>query len=145
MRKWLSVALLAGCTINQPPAQQYSGGGYQQPPTQGNPQPPPPEPEPPVYQPPSNDTAYSESVAPIYVDVNVSVEGQSVPSIDVFYSELAAYGTWYDDKTFGWVFAPADNAYQPYTNGHWKQSEFGWTWVSSDPFGWATDHYGRWV
>ena len=62
-----------------------------------------------------------------------------------FYTELAPYGSWYDDRTYGYVFAPSIPNYTPYSNGHWKNTEYGFTWVSGDPFGWATDHYGRWV
>lgn len=31
------------------------------------------------------------------------------------------------------------NELSPYENDH------GWTWVSDEPFGWATCHYGRWA
>ena len=63
----------------------------------------------------------------------------------MFYDQLQPYGTWYDDATFGWVFAPSQPSYVPYSNGYWKYTDYGWTWVSADPFGWATDHYGRWL
>src|SRR5690606_30432372 len=32
-----------------------------------------------------------------------------------------------------------------YTNGHWVMTEYGNTWVSDYPWGWAAFHYGRWV
>src|SRR5688500_8090918 len=106
MRKWFCVVLLAGCTVQSSPQPQY---GYRQPRQypQRQPEPPPPQPEPAVvvYQPPA--TTYHEPIGPLYIDVNFDLEGQSVPSIDVFYNELAPYGSWYDDKTFGWVFAPS--------------------------------------
>ena len=82
---------------------------------------------------------------PVYDTVNVDVAGNDVPSVDVFYNDLAPYGTWYDDPTYGWVFAPPSPSYVPYSNGHWAYTDYGYTWVSDDPFGWATDHYGRWV
>ena len=68
-----------------------------------------------------------------------------MPSIDVFYNDLAPHGSWYDDPTYGWVFAPPSPTYMPYSNGRWVYTDYGYTWVSADPFGWATDHYGRWV
>ena len=43
------------------------------------------------------------------------------------------------------MFAPPSPAYVPYSNGRWSYTDYGYTWVSADPFGWATDHYGRWV
>ncbi|MGK5081773.1 DUF6600 domain-containing protein [Bdellovibrionota bacterium FG-1] len=32
----------------------------------------------------------------------------------------------------------------PYQNGYWAWTDDGWTWVSNDPWGWMTDHYGIW-
>ena len=35
--------------------------------------------------------------------------------------------------------------WQPYTLGYWVWTDqFGWMWISNEPFGWATFHYGRW-
>ncbi|HEY6178382.1 MAG TPA: DUF6600 domain-containing protein, partial [Kofleriaceae bacterium] len=156
---WLSAATLSGCVVRTAP-QPY----YQQPPpqvAQQDPQPPPAQPpaQPPpaeTYQPPPADyqppppaqppdppsETYSD---PVYTDLNVEVAGSDVPSVDVFYDQLSPYGTWYDDPTYGWVFTPGDASYVPYTNGRWTNTDYGFTWVSNDPFGWATDHYGRWV
>jgi hypothetical protein len=98
------------------------------------------------YQPPPPQTLqtvyYDE---PGYDTVNVNATGEAVGSIDVFYDQLDPYGTWHDDATYGWVFSPSQSSYVPYSNGHWKYTDYGMLWVSSDPFGWATDHYGRWV
>ena len=115
---------------SQPPPDQYA----QQP---GYAQPPPPAPAAP---PPT--TVYR---GPTYDNVTVDVAGSNVPSIDVFYNDLAPYGSWYNDPTYGWVFAPPSPSYVPYSNGHWTYTDYGYTWQSADPFGWATDHYGRWV
>ena len=36
--------------------------------------------------------------------------------------------------------------FQPYaTGGHWVYSDWGWTWESDYPWGWAPFHYGRWA
>lgn len=73
-------------------------------------------------------------------DVNVSV------SIGTFYDDLSPYGSW-TDYDGAYVFIPARLApeWRPYTRGHWVYSEeYGWLWVSDEPFGWATYHYGRW-
>src|SRR6185436_11166126 len=110
-------------------------------------QPPPP---PPQQQPPPPPVVQQTPPAPVYTGpvydtVNVSVTGNNVPSVDVFYNDLAPYGSWYDDPTYGWVFAPPSPTYTPYSNGRWAYTDYGYTWVSADPFGWATDHYGRWV
>jgi len=34
---------------------------------------------------------------------------------------------------------------KPYTDGRSEWSEQGWIWISYEPWGWATYHYGRWV
>jgi hypothetical protein len=73
-----------------------------------------------------------------------SLPGEAVPSTDVFYDQLAPYGVWVDDPTVGQVFIPDESGYVPYTNGHWEDTDVGFVWVSSEPFAWATSHYGRW-
>ena len=83
--------------------------------------------------------------ASIYADVNVAPIGEEVPDVTVFYDRLAPYGSWRDDPIYGYVFVPADTGYVPYSNGYWKLTDFGWTWIAADPHGWATSHYGRWV
>ena len=41
--------------------------------------------------------------------------GESVvPSVDVFFNDLAPNGSWYDDSENGWVFAPPSPTYVPY-------------------------------
>ncbi len=33
----------------------------------------------------------------------------------------------------------------PYRYGYWSYDQnYGWTWVSNEPWGWMTDHYGIW-
>jgi hypothetical protein len=63
-----------------------------------------------------------------------------------FYDELDPYGTWVDDPQYGNVWIPdADDNFRPYaTRGHWVVTDYGNTWVSDYPWGWATFHYGRW-
>jgi uncharacterized protein DUF6600 len=63
-----------------------------------------------------------------------------------FYDDLAPYGTWYERSPYGWVWSPTSvtTGWRPYTVGYWAYTDFGWTWVSDDPWGWAPYHYGRW-
>ena len=63
-----------------------------------------------------------------------------------FYNSLQDYGTWIQDDRFGDVWVPdVDGDFRPYaTNGYWVQTDYGTTWVSDYPWGWATFHYGRW-
>ena len=78
-------------------------------------------------------------------DVSASIGGEPIDSVDVFYNQLSPYGMWVDDPQFGTVFTPDDAGYVPYTNGFWQYTDAGMMWVSNDPFGWATSHYGRWA
>jgi len=63
-----------------------------------------------------------------------------------FYDELAPYGTWSEMAPYGHVWRPSSiySGWRPYTTGSWAYTDFGWTYVSDDPWGWATYHYGRW-
>jgi hypothetical protein len=65
-----------------------------------------------------------------------------------FYEPLGAYGSWFNTRNFGYVYQPTvvrDVSWRPYTRGRWAFTDQGWTWVSSEPFGWACYHYGRWA
>lgn len=68
-------------------------------------------------------------------------------SYDDFYQALGPYGLWIDDPQYGYVWSPnVDGEFRPYyTSGHWAMTEYGNTWVSDYPWGWATFHYGRWT
>ncbi|HEY1810895.1 MAG TPA: DUF6600 domain-containing protein [Kofleriaceae bacterium] len=91
------------------------------------------------------------------VDVNANVNvngddsydstapGDPIESTDVFYDQLQPYGTWVDEPDVGRVFIPDTQNYVPYTNGHWENTSVGMVWVSSEPYAWAVNHYGRWA
>jgi hypothetical protein len=63
---------------------------------------------------------------------------------------LAGQGNWvYINGNRYWApntyVLAAGEEWVPYQNGYWTFSEgYGYTWVSYDPWGWATDHYGVW-
>src|SRR5262252_2503649 len=67
-------------------------------------------------------------------------------SVSVFYNDLAPYGQWVDTAPYGWCWAPQQVpvVWRPYSDGYWVYTDFGWAWVSDEPWGWATYHYGRW-
>ncbi|NNM95436.1 MAG: hypothetical protein HKL88_08245 [Bacteroidia bacterium] len=74
-------------------------------------------------------------------------QGPYVTSLQTFYDELAPYGQWVNNPTYGYVFYPnAGPGFVPYsTNGNWLyNNNYGWTWNSGYPWGWACFHYGRW-
>lgn len=67
--------------------------------------------------------------------------------VGFFYDELSPYGEWVRTREYGWAWYPldVDPYWRPYLKGRWTLTEYGWTWVSHEPFGWATYHYGRWA
>ena len=80
-----------------------------------------------------------------FADISIST---TTVDYQYFNDALAPYGTWYDTEEYGSVWQPAvcrEPDWRPYTRGQWSCSDRGWTWVSSEPFGWATYHYGRWA
>jgi hypothetical protein len=65
-------------------------------------------------------------------------------SYSLFYTRLETFGAWLDTPTYGYVWQPGgameSRSWRPYTNGHWVYTDAGWTWISDEPFGWATYH-----
>jgi hypothetical protein len=75
-------------------------------------------------------------------------EHRPTASYDTFYTQLDRYGDWRETSDYGYVWQPRQaqsRTWRPYTDGHWVYTDVGWTWVSEEPFGWATYHYGRWT
>jgi hypothetical protein len=72
-----------------------------------------------------------------------------VQSDDFYGSEsLNSYGRWIKLSKWGACWQPTDmpSGWSPYSNGSWKQSDnYGWTFVSDEPWAWACYHYGRWA
>jgi hypothetical protein len=67
----------------------------------------------------------------------------------IFYDRLSGDGTWFESPQYGYVWRPSvcvsNRGWRPYTHGSWAYTDYGWSWVSTESFGWATYHYGRWV
>lgn len=64
-----------------------------------------------------------------------------------FEYELALFGQWTYIFPYGYVWVPGGIAvdWRPYWHGRWMWvPACGWTWLSYEPWGWATAHYGRW-
>ncbi|MCU0778823.1 MAG: hypothetical protein MUF86_14330, partial [Akkermansiaceae bacterium] len=73
---------------------------------------------------------------------------EPVADYGMFYDSLSAYGSWFETPDYGYVWQPVivrDVSWRPYTRGRWVCTDYGWTWISDEPFGWATYHYGRWA
>ncbi|HEX7261191.1 MAG TPA: DUF6600 domain-containing protein, partial [Luteolibacter sp.] len=75
-------------------------------------------------------------------------QSEPVGDYGMFYDSLSSYGSWFESPDYGYVWQPVcvrDSNWRPYSRGRWVCSDRGWTWVSEEPFGWATYHYGRWA
>jgi FecR protein len=63
-------------------------------------------------------------------------------------SDLNQYGTYFDAPGYGDVWQPngVGLGWDPFSNGYWSYTPgFGYTWISSYPWGWMPYRYGRWV
>ena len=94
------------------------------------------------------DEDYADEADPVYQG-RVVPATQQVTSVETFYEPLDNYGDWIQTDDYGYVFQPqvatGNRNWRPYTDGHWVQTDYGWTWQSNEDFGWATYHYGRWA
>ena len=64
-----------------------------------------------------------------------------------FYSALAPHGEWIEVESGTRVWRPfhISNQWRPYLDGRWVWTDdYGWYWMSNEPFGRITYHYGRW-
>lgn len=70
------------------------------------------------------------------------------PEFRLFYDTLTDYGEWVLIEPWGYVFRPRVNfdKWRPFGEGTWVPTDlYGWVWLSSEPYGWATYHYGDWA
>ena len=84
---------------------------------------------------------------PFYNDRHRVTEARGEDWVDdgVFYDRLSPHGSWtWTQGQYVWVPTGVDAGWRPYTRGRWVYTDYGWTWASNEPFGWATYHYGRW-
>ena len=68
------------------------------------------------------------------------------PDQNTFQRALSPYGRWVDTADYGRVWVPyeTDSDWQPYTDGRWVDTQWGWSFAPAVPWGWAAFHYGRW-
>jgi len=102
-----------------------------------------PAPAPVVYVPPAP-APQPQPVVVVQPPVQPSVV--VIQSENDFYEPLAAHGRWEVVGTYGrcWIPGHVEAGWRPYSNGYWQRTDAGWYWVSEEPWGWATYHYGRW-
>jgi hypothetical protein len=101
---------------------------------------PPPAPQPPpvIVEPPLQPPVVVSPPAPAPV---VVIQAESD-----FYEPLSPHGRWVVVPGYGysWVPARVETGWRPYSDGYWQRTDAGWYWMSEEPWGWATYHYGRW-
>lgn len=109
------------------------------------PAPPPPVVEAPPAAPPPTPVIVVPPVAPAPVVV-ASTPVVVIQSESDFYEPLTPYGRWVVVAGYGrcWVPGRIEAEWRPYSNGYWQRTDAGWYWMSEEPWGWATYHYGRW-
>ena len=75
------------------------------------------------------------------------IQAHTTFSFNLFFDALAPFGNWISMPDYGYAWQPTDVGpnWRPYTSGQWVWTDYGWTWVSYEPWGWAPYHYGRWV
>jgi len=100
--------------------------------------------------PPPAEQPAAVSLAPVQpTPVQAAPAVSADASLQTFYDILSPYGSWVAMAGYGYVWQPAatlqDFRWRPYTFGHWAFTDDGWTWMSDEPFGWITYHYGRWM
>jgi hypothetical protein len=66
--------------------------------------------------------------------------------IGFFYSSLSPHGEWIEAGPGFLVWRPfhIHRHWRPYLIGRWMWTDYGWYWMSDEPFGWIVYHYGRW-
>jgi hypothetical protein len=74
-------------------------------------------------------------------------EGTVIVSVSDFRAPLSAYGRWVYCWPYGdvWVPSGVGRDWRPYSVGYWEWTDYGWYWVSDEPWAWACYRYGRWV
>ena len=81
--------------------------------------------------------------------VNTESDQVGVASDDFYQSEsLNKHGRWVKADKWGASWQPTNvpSGWSPYTNGSFQYcDDCGWTFVSDEPWAWATYHYGRWT
>jgi hypothetical protein len=91
----------------------------------------------------------AERVRREQADTRTERRSETTATYGTFYQKLEPYGAWRETADYGYVWQPRDaeqsQSWRPYTDGRWAYSDAGWTWISDEPFGWATYHYGRWL
>ncbi len=85
-------------------------------------------------------------LAGVLLAMETSASAQVSASFGLFYSSLSPQGEWIavNGGVYAWHPYGVAVGWRPYTVGEWVWTDDGWYWMSDEPWGWATYHYGRW-
>jgi len=89
----------------------------------------------------------TEGAPPDYDETRLAAPYYVSPYITGF-AELDGAGSWQSTAELGAVWVPTGLSadWAPYRDGQWRWIKpWGWTWIDSQPWGFATSHYGRWA
>ena len=74
---------------------------------------------------------------------------QADVDIQILTQDLQPFGHWVDSAEYHMCWAPNPDRvrtdWRPYMVGRWAYTDFGWTWISDEPWGHITYHYGSWI
>jgi FecR protein len=79
---------------------------------------------------------------------NATLQYTSSPYYASGFADLYNYGSWSSCGGYGFGWRPfgAGLGWSPFSSGQWAwDPNFGWTWISAQPWGWAPYHYGGWL
>jgi hypothetical protein len=95
---------------------------------------------------PRSDTGTAGSPAPEDLPYDQGAYDRYDRGVSDYYAYLGTYGIWVSYAPYGYVWIPrgVQPYWRPYTRGHWIWTDYGWTWVSGERWGWLVHHYGRW-
>jgi hypothetical protein len=68
-------------------------------------------------------------------------------SVSFFHEQLSPHGRWVAAASYGDVWIPSGvvAGWEPYVDGEWVYTDYGWTWIADDPWGDIPYHYGTWT
>jgi hypothetical protein len=92
-------------------------------------------------------TVVAAALAVVLFSGALSKPASADVSFSFFYSNLSPYGTWAVSANYGQVWRPYEYAagWNPYYDGHWAYTDYGWAWVSDYAWGSVPYHYGTWA
>ena len=92
-------------------------------------------------------TVVAAALAVVLFSGALSKPASADVSFSFFYSNLSPYGTWAVSANYGQVWRPYEYAagWNPYYDGHWAYTDYGWAWVSDYAWGAVPYHYGTWA